>query len=117
MKDFATVRGEVLRSTTPPWRPIFSRQLSLLLGVSLQSLANWRVRGTGPDFRAAEKGQGNKMFYRPVDVVAWLSALNGEPLEAWQLCRDWLAERGVRVDGGGRESTEWLIQQVDQFFT
>jgi hypothetical protein len=56
----------------PPWRPIPSRDIKKFLGVSLQALANWRVRGTGPPPEPMEKGLGNRIYYRPDKIMAWL---------------------------------------------
>jgi len=41
--------AELERQCLPLWRPIPSRLLGRLLDVSIQSLANWRLRGTGPE--------------------------------------------------------------------
>lgn len=102
----------LIADKAPPWRPITSRTLAPLLGVSLQSLANWRVRGSGPPFEGLEKGKGNKIFYRPDRTMAWLS--NGQR-EPWEYCRDWLVAHRLDVVGGlNQESTEWMVGQVDE---
>lgn len=101
----------MLEDATPPWRTISSRQLASLLGVSLQTLANWRVRGTGPQTAPLKKGRGNKVFYRRDAVLAWLCE---DAVEPWEFCRDWLAEREITVLGvPTQESTEWLIDVVN----
>lgn len=38
------------------------------LGVAKQSLAKWRVSGTGPVFVKV----GSRVFYRPQDLDAWV---------------------------------------------
>lgn len=98
----------------PPWRPISSRTLAPLLNVSLQSLANWRVRGYGPPYEGLYEGKGNKIFYRPDKVMSWLSRGAKEP---WEFCRDWLLARNLDVHGGlTKEATEWMISGVDEFY-
>lgn len=79
----------------PPWRPIPSQALKQFLGVSLQALANWRVRRTGPEPEPFIPGRGNKVHYCPNRVMAWLS---GTSRPYWQYSADWLAARGVGVD-------------------
>ncbi|GAA4521652.1 hypothetical protein GCM10023174_00810 [Chelativorans composti] len=94
----------------PPWRPIPSREVCRILGVSLQSLANWRVRGTGPEPEPHIKGNGNRTYYRPDKILAWLSDHRRDP---WEFSRDWLAERGVEMEPASQASIEWLIEQTD----
>lgn len=101
---------ELLRSPEPPWRPMPSRRLAAILGVSLQSLANWRVRGTGPEPEPKRRGTGNRTFYRPDVVMAWLAGAGTEP---WEFSRDWLAKRGLSIEEPTRESTEFLIGIAD----
>lgn len=109
--DIETFSDMLVRSNTPIWRPIPSRKLANLLNVSLQSLANWRVRETGPDFDPHVKGKGNRTFYRPDKVLSWLS---GGAREPWEFCRDWLMKHGLEVEGKmDRAATEWMVKNVD----
>jgi len=94
----------------PPWRPIPSRDLCKILGVSLQSLANWRVRGTGPTPEPFQKGGGNRTYYRPDEVLSWLAG--GQP-PAWEFSSQWLSARGLEIDEPSEASTAWLIEQAD----
>lgn len=98
------------RFGVPPWRPISSRKLAAMLGVSLQSLANWRVRGTGPDAEPQKKGRGNRIFYRPDKVIAWLSC--GQT-EDWLVCEAWLRERDIEVTPAGRDAVYWMAASLD----
>lgn len=43
-------------------------QAAARLGVAKQSLAKWRVAGTGPVFAKV----GSRVFYRPQDLDAWV---------------------------------------------
>jgi hypothetical protein len=66
----------------PPWHYISSAQLAAILGVSLQSIWNWRVRATGPPTAPAQMFRGPKRWYRVADVKAWLLTRNGQPTTA-----------------------------------
>lgn len=46
-------------------------QTADLLGVNVQTLANWRHQGRGP---AAVKIASNRNMYDPADVRAWIEA-------------------------------------------
>lgn len=99
---------------SPPWQAMPSRDVARLLGVSLQSLANWRVRDTGPPVEPRRKGQGNRTYYRPDKLLAWL--VDGQ-LEPWQVCEVWLRERGIEIVGSTREGVEWMIEQLEPQFS
>ena len=111
--DRPTAIDAVRNFKAPLWRPISSRQLAALLGVSLQSLANWRVRGYGPPYLPHITGTGNKIYYRPDEVLAWLS---GGTVEPWEFVRDWLAERDLQGTPATQESTKWLAESTDAMF-
>jgi hypothetical protein len=104
--------SHLANSPNPPWRPVPSRELARLLGVSLQTLANWRVRDKGPGSEPRVRGKGNRIFYRPDEVASWLLHRKVAP---WEICRDWLKERGLMVDEATVESTDFLIRAADPF--
>lgn len=109
--DKTAIANLFVTRRTPPWRPISSRELAQILGVSLQSLANWRVRETGPEPEPPKKGKGNKVYYRPDIVLAWLE----EEKEPWEFSRDWLLNRKLDVVGGlDRDATLWMIEGMDE---
>ena len=91
-----------------PWRPIPSRQLAKLLGVSIQTLANWRMRETGPSWEPLRRGQGNRIYYRPDKVMAWLSEIAGCPHAPWEFAHAYLVENGL--DNLPREQS--LVERV-----
>lgn len=100
-------------SSSPPWRPISSRQVSQLLRVSLQSLANWRVRETGPEPEVRGTGRGNRIYYRPDKILTWI---RGGPW--WIHSAAWLADRGLGVDVVCEESVTdriALLEGMDVF--
>lgn len=95
----------------PPWRSVPTRTVAAMLGVSLQVMANWRVRNDGPPTTVRRKGAGHKTFYRLDDAAVWAS---DGVLVPWEINRDWLNGRGLAVHGESSEaSTAWLIASAD----
>lgn len=83
-----------------------------MLGVSLQSLANWRVRESGPNPEPPVSGKGNRVFYRPDEVTSWLVDRSVAP---WEVSYAWLERRGLVVEPATEQSTEFLIKAADPF--
>jgi hypothetical protein len=81
-----------MNSNLPPWRPIPSRAAARMLGISLQSLANWRMRDLGPKPEPWKKGGGNRVYYRPDRLVEWLS---GGRFSGWEFSGRWLQVKGM----------------------
>ncbi len=100
---FADALRALANSATPPWNMISSREVSQLLGVSLQVLANWRVRDAGPAPAPRRRGRGNRIFYRRSAVMEWLSGVAGQPRPEWMHVRDWLV-RFRLLDGEATEA-------------
>lgn len=98
--DMSLKALNIEKTCDPPWRPISSRRLSQLLGVSLQVLANWRVRGTGPEAEPKGRGKGNKIFYRPDKVIEWLE--DGRRTY-WEIDAQWLERVGLKLRPDCRE--------------
>ncbi len=99
----------------PPWWPMRSRELSKVLGVSLQTLANWRSRGTGPSPAPYMRGQGNRTMYRPDMVMAWLHGLLGKQVEPWELVIQWFFDQDILdIKTHTREHVEGVIEFYDR---
>lgn len=98
---------QALARTNPIWNPVTTRELGRLLGVSVQALANWRVRDLGPPFERAGRGKGNKCLYRTDQVLEWLT---GVP--AWKYDRAWLAGRGLAAEDAEQPYVEWAKEVV-----
>lgn len=96
------IADEAIRNDDPIWRPLPSREIGRRLGVSVQVLANWRVRDLGPRAHSGRKGQGNKTFYRMDEVLEWLSGR-----ESWEFDKDWLVARGLAPADAERGYVEW----------
>ncbi|MEX0409327.1 hypothetical protein ABGN05_27165 [Aquibium sp. LZ166] len=107
--------ANALNTQLPPWRPIPSRAAAHMLGTSLQSLANWRMRDTGPRPEPMKKGRGNRIYYRPDRIAEWLS---GGRISDWQLAACWLQQMGLFDDavteGAVRERID-LLEQMNLF--
>lgn len=103
---------EFSSSAIAPWKLVSSRELSRRLGVSVQALANWRIRGCGPASIGLQRGHGNRIFYRRSAVIAWLAALNGQGQEEWAYSRDWLVRFGIATESATRAEVEWAEQAL-----
>ncbi|MFY0311600.1 helix-turn-helix domain-containing protein [Leisingera sp. D0M16] len=101
------LEAAAISSSIPIWRPLTSRELSKALGISVQVLANWRVRDQGPPSRPAPRGKGNRRLYRMDEVLAWLT---GRP--AWVFARSWLATRGLAPGDCGEEDVDWVVNII-----
>lgn len=100
----------MLASSAPPWKGVSSRAMARRLGVSLQVLANWRVRDVGPEHERAPRGRGNKMLYRPDMVAAWLA--DGTP-QPWEFTADWLQRRGMSPPTWTEASTRQVVARLE----
>lgn len=103
----------MMQIASPPWRPIPSRLLAKVLGVSLQSLANWRVRDTGPQPEPYRRGQGNRTMYRPDVVMSWLAMIAGQETEPWKFSQKWLQGQNLGSMVPHREAVEQFAAQAD----
>ena len=68
------------------------REVAEALGVSIQVLANWRIRGRGPKPLPADLFRGNRTFYAVHEVV---NARAQEPSEGWLQCRAFVSRQGL----------------------
>ncbi|MER9397495.1 hypothetical protein NKI46_05065 [Mesorhizobium sp. M0615] len=99
-----------MTTSLPPWRPIPSRMAARILGVSLQSLANWRMRDLGPRTEPLKKGYGNRIYYRPDKIAEWLS---GGQCVGWQFSAQWLSQMGIPVDAMSEGAVRDRIQAME----
>lgn len=95
---------QAIRCSSPIWHYVTTRELAKILGVTVQALANWRVRDIGPPSRSASRGAGNKRLYRIDEVLSWLTGR-----EAWTYTRDWLLARGIADEGCSKSDVEYLL--------
>ena len=101
----------ILNWATPVWHPLPSIRVAALLGVSLQVLANWRVRDGGPPHLGVTRGRGNRVFYRLDELAAWLADDGREP---WEIRWEWMQRRGFEMEPVTKESICWFSDQLDE---
>lgn len=65
-----------------PWSVVSSRELSFVLGVHLQTINNWSMRGILPGQELRPDLPANKKFYRIGSIRAWLNGTD-EEVENW----------------------------------
>jgi hypothetical protein len=73
----------------PTWSVVTSPELARALGVSLQTLANWRLRGILPPPEPRKRGGGNKNRYRISRIRAWLENRPEEDIH-WEWLRNFI---------------------------
>lgn len=100
-----------LNSNVPPWHPLPSREVGRLLGVSLQTLANWRVRNSGPEPEPMQMGKGNRIHYRPDKVLAFVDELSRS---YWEFSACWLEARGLWVGIRTQRDIDARIAEIDR---
>lgn len=98
--------------THAPWHYISSRELAKHLGVTSQTLANWRFRGLGPKTEQELKFKGRSAYYRVAEIIAWERTQRGEAISAWEVTAQWLSERNTFPKP--LETEERTLRVVDQ---
>lgn len=72
-----------------PWSVITSRELAEVLGVHLQTISNWAVRGILPPPVKHPRLRGNRNYYRISTIRAWLNGTD-EDTESWAWINQYL---------------------------
>lgn len=83
-----------------------------MLGVSLQVLANWRVRQSGPVFQPVGSFKGNKTYYRLDDLLSWLASRQRVATPAWTFSAAYLKRFFVGLEPQSRDETEAIVADV-----
>ena len=81
--------------------------------MSLQTIANWRVRGVGPDPEPFGSYRGNRCYYRVDKVHVWLSANEGREVVPWKLWREYLSLIFPCLVEAPRTEIEEFIEQLE----
>lgn len=99
-----------------PWDVLSSVELADLLCVSLQVLANWRVRHKRPHPVAAGHFRGNRTYYRIDEVTAWLHSEEGRSVAPWQVVAQWLQQQFCTLPlPANEEGNVWaMAEQIDR---
>jgi hypothetical protein len=90
----------------PPWQAMSVGEVADMHGVSIQVLANWRIRGRGPTPFPSTFFKGNRTHY-PVYEVS--NAATTRPKEPWLQCREFLASNCLLP---GEASFDQMIQTL-----
>ncbi|MCS5596728.1 MAG: helix-turn-helix domain-containing protein [Alphaproteobacteria bacterium] len=67
----------------PVWCTVTSRELSEILGVSLQTINNWKMRSILPECEPSENHKGNVNRYKISKIRAWLEGKSSDQVE-WE---------------------------------
>ena len=89
-KDITGASASIADMDLTPWDVLSSRELAKLLGVSIQVLANWRIRDRGPVPAPAECFRGNRTYYPVFEIEAWQRGV-----EPWEVLSEWLRKRFI----------------------
>ena len=85
-KDFLTRLEELYGISKPfPWQVISRRQLTSVLEIHTQTMANWGIRNKGPKSTPKGTWQHNKSYYPIANIIAWLDQ---KPI--WEVYKEWL---------------------------
>jgi hypothetical protein len=100
------------RLDKPPWHGASSAELAQLLGVHLNTVWNWTMRGTGPE---PEPGDvhvraSNRRFFMPSLVLAWLSG--EEP--AWTWSGRWLVDHHMLASDPTPDRVRAAVEAIDR---
>ena len=49
-----------------------SQEVARIIGITAQSLDNWRCAGKGPRYVKDGEDRRARVYYRPVDVQTWI---------------------------------------------
>jgi len=93
-----------------PWLFITSVELAKAIGVHLQTISNWRLRGKGPP--AAPRGffKGRPSRYMVGHVHAWAAEQAGVYIEPWKLNAAWLSDNMQFPKADDREAVQARVQ-------
>ncbi len=94
----------------PPWHAMSVREVAEALGVSIQVLANWRIRGRGPKPLPAELFRGNRTFYAVHEVV---NARAQELSDGWLQCRAFVSRQGLAKADASYEELIGVLRFYD----
>ena len=100
------------RLDRPPWHCASSAELAQLLGVHLNTVWNWTMRGAGPN---PEPGDvhvraSNRRFFMPCVVLEWLS--KQEP--AWTWSARWLTDHRLLGPDPTPEGVRTAVEAIER---
>lgn len=90
-----------------PYHVISGPELSRLLNVSDQTLANWRMRGLGPKPEPSENWKGHRNYYKLADLLAYFDSCSPSKIYC-----DWVRSRFSYMGTETAEDCERAIQEL-----
>lgn len=95
-----------------PWLFITSAEFAKAIGVHLQTVSNWRLRGKGPP--AAPRGffKGRPSRYMVGHVHAWAAEQAGVYVEPWKLNAAWLRDNMQFAKADDREAVQARVKML-----
>ena len=76
----------------PPWSVVSSRELAGILGVHLQTISNWTIRGILPLPVKHPRLKANKNYFRISTLREWLEGRAEEGIQ-WEWLQKWMPEQ------------------------
>ena len=92
-----------------PWAVVSSRELATAFQIHLQTVANWQIRGQGPQAEPKGIWRGNRTYFTIANVMAWL-----EDKEAALVYQEWYLAKFTNADKLTLEECETNINKLVQ---
>ncbi|NBW07266.1 MAG: hypothetical protein EBR82_04495 [Caulobacteraceae bacterium] len=97
-------------SQMPPWLFVTSAELAKAIGVHIQTLSNWRLRGNGPPAAPSAFFKGRPTRYMVAHVHVWAAEQAGTSIEPWKLNAAWLRDNMQFSKAEDREAVQARVQ-------
>jgi len=95
-----------------PWLFVTSAQLAKALGVHIQTLSNWRLRGTGPAAAPSGFFKGRPSRYMVGHVMGWAAEQAGEFVAPWRFNAVWLRDNMQFAKADDREAVQARVKML-----
>lgn len=97
-------------SHMPPWLFVSSAELAKAIGVHIQTLSNWRLRGNGPPAAPSAFFKGRPARYMVGHVNVWAAEQAGQFIEPWKLNAAWLRDNMEFPKAEDREAVQARVK-------
>jgi hypothetical protein len=113
-----------MKSITPNWKPferrptwsvVTSRELAQVLGVSLQTINNWKMRFILPE-PEPHSGEliGNRNYYKISKIRSWLENRPEDEIH-WEWVHRWISPLSEGIERLGQ--ADFLVTSIPHFFS
>ncbi|PHS25516.1 MAG: hypothetical protein COA85_06905 [Robiginitomaculum sp.] len=106
-QSFLTRLGEWGIKNPFPWLVVSSLELADMLGVHLQTIANWQIRKQGPQSEPKGHWRGNRRYFSIASIMAWL-----EDKEPWEIYQEWIGRKFKNALDMSKGECEKLIDYL-----